>query len=367
MHRRLFVSLFVLALLAGEATAAEKPREVRAVWNHSGTGAYPGDWERSARLLADNGFNMVLPNMLWGGVAHYASDVLPRSGTFKKYGDQIAQCCEAAHRHSIEVHVWKVCFNLATAPKEFIAKARREGRVQMTADGKPGDWLCPSHPDNRKLELESMLEVARKYPVDGLHFDYIRYPNGKHCYCDGCRRRFEAETDKKVVDWPEECASGVRKKEYRDWRCRQITALVESVGREAKHIRPGLKISAAVFGAYPDCRESVGQDWAAWVDAGLIDFLCPMDYTADNKEFDRLVRLQTKLTDGRVPLYPGIGARATGIAMKPEQVLAQVRQARLLGAAGFVVFNFDADTAASIVPGVGRGINETTSMNEYDQ
>ena len=37
------------------------------MWNHSGTGAYPGDWERSAKLLAENGFNMILPNMLWGG------------------------------------------------------------------------------------------------------------------------------------------------------------------------------------------------------------------------------------------------------------------------------------------------------------
>ena len=87
-------------------------REGRAVWNHSGTGAYPGDWERSARLLAQNGFNMILPNMLWAGQAHYASDVLPRSATFAKYGDQIEQCLAAAKQHGLEVHVWKVNFNL---------------------------------------------------------------------------------------------------------------------------------------------------------------------------------------------------------------------------------------------------------------
>ena len=38
---------------------------------------------------------MVLPNMLWGGLAHYPSDVLPRSETFRKHGDQIAQCVAA--------------------------------------------------------------------------------------------------------------------------------------------------------------------------------------------------------------------------------------------------------------------------------
>jgi len=34
---------------------------------------------------------MILPNMLWGGLAHYPSDVLPPSAQFRKYGDQIEQ------------------------------------------------------------------------------------------------------------------------------------------------------------------------------------------------------------------------------------------------------------------------------------
>ena len=102
-------------------------REGRAVWNHSGTGAYPGDWERSAKVLAENGFNMVLPNMLWGGLAHYASDVLPRSATFAEHGDQIEQCVAAANRHGLEVHVWKVNYNLSTAPQEFVDRTSASG------------------------------------------------------------------------------------------------------------------------------------------------------------------------------------------------------------------------------------------------
>ena len=93
-----------------------KPVEGRACWNHSGTGAYEGDWDRTAKELAENGFNMVLPNMLWGGVAHYPSDVLPRSQTFEKHGDQIAQCVAAAKKYGLQVHVWKVNWNLSTAP-----------------------------------------------------------------------------------------------------------------------------------------------------------------------------------------------------------------------------------------------------------
>ena len=341
--------------------AAKGPEhEGRAVWNHSGTGAYPGDWERSAKLLAKNGFNMVLPNMLWAGSAHYASDVLPRSAVFQKYGDQIEQCCAAARRHGIEVHVWKVNYNLATAPKDFVEKLRREGRTLLSVEGKPYDWLCPSNPENQKLELESLLEVARKYPIDGLHLDYIRYPEGGYCYCDGCRRRFEAESGRKVLDqdWPKECYSGARSEEYNDWRCRQITSLVAAVSREAKKVRPGLKISAAVFVSYPWCRKSLAQDWPAWIKAGYVDFVCPMDYMASDAEFVTYVRNDMKLVGGRVPMYVGIGASATVPPLTPDRVVGQIVLARSFGAAGFVIFNLEAATAASIVPAVGLGFTK---------
>ena len=47
--------------------------EGRAVWNHSGLGAYPGDWDRSAKELAAAGVNMILPNMAWAGVIPYCA------------------------------------------------------------------------------------------------------------------------------------------------------------------------------------------------------------------------------------------------------------------------------------------------------
>ena len=352
----LFVLVALFLIADARPTAGADPREARAIWNHSGTGAYPGDWQRSAKLLAENGFTMILPNMLWGGVAHYPSDILPRSATFQKYGDQIQQCCEAAHRHGLEVHVWKVNYNLSTAPNNFLEKMRRDGRTQVSAKGESKNWLCPSHPENQRLERESMLEVARKYPVDGLHFDYIRYPDGAHCYCDGCRRRFETHSGRKVLDqdWPEECFSGARKKEYRDWRCTQITELVATVGREAKKIRPNIKMSAAVFGAYPDCRRSMGQDWLRWVECGYLDFLCPMDYTTNDDEFAALVRRQVKLVEGRLPIYPGIGVSAFKPTMKPEQLTEQIRLARSSGASGFTIFDLNPITAKFVLPFLGQ-------------
>lgn len=353
-------------LIEAYLRAAPSPTvEGRGVWNHSGTGAYPGDWDRSARLLAENGFNMVLPNMLWGGLAHYPSDLLPRSETFRRYGDQIEQCCRAAAKHGIEVHVWKVNYNLGNAPKDFVAALREQGRLQRTVEGREQPWLCPSHPDNQRLERESMLEVARRYPVAGLHFDYIRYPGRENCYCDGCRQRFERDCGKPVAHWPDDCFTGPRQAEYHDWRCRQITTLVESVSREARAIKPQIKISAAVFGSYPDCRRSVGQDWPVWAEKGYVDFLCPMDYTPDDRQFVRLVGNQRRLVN--VPLYPGIGATASRMALSGDRVVGQIHWARQLGAEGFTIFDFGRGTAETIIPAIGRGAGETRAQPPHQR
>jgi len=347
-------------LTAAYLAAQDSPAvEGRAYWNHSGLGAYPGDWERTAKELKTAGFNMVLPNMLWGGVAHYPSDLLPRSSTLEQYGDQIEQCVRACRAHGIEVHVWKVNFNLSTAPKQFAAAMREAGRTQVDPDGNPIGWLCPSHPENRRLELESMLEVAKKYPVDGLHFDYIRYPGPNGCYCDGCRQRFQAETGLEVEHWPQDCYSGSLKERYRQWRCEQITRLVAAVARDAKSLRPEIKISAAVFGDYPSCRDSVGQDWVQWIDAGYLDFVCPMDYTNDDARFVSLVRRQRELPKKRIPLYPGIGAWQMP---SEDRVIGQIVLARELGADGFTIFNLQPDSTVTTLPAVAAGAGRVPAV-----
>jgi len=350
----------VQAYLRGHASTE---REGRACWNHSGTGAYEGDWDRTARELAENGFNMVLPNMLWGGVAHYASDVLPRSQTYAKYGDQIEQCLAAARKHGLEVHVWKVNYNLSTAPKEFVQEIRRQQRNQVSAQGEAENWLCPSHPENFQLELDSMLEVARKYQVDGLHFDYIRYPDQDKCYCDGCRSRFEQQTGVKVAEWPADCYSGDLHDQYAQWRCDQITRLVRAVHEEAKKLRPELAISAAVFGSYPNCRDTVAQDWPKWIEAGYLDFVCPMDYTESDLNFIALVTNQLKLVGGRIPVYAGIGQ----YRLTDDRTVGQIFHARQLGAAGFTMFELSRQSVGSAVPAIGVGVGRTKAVPPHSR
>jgi uncharacterized lipoprotein YddW (UPF0748 family) len=319
----------------------QRPRtgEFRAVWNHTGTGVWPGDWPRSARELKGSGFGAVFPNMLDGGRAHYPSKLLPRSDEFRRYGDQVAQCLAACRSAGLEMHVWKVDWNLFSAPPSFIREMRAADRTQVDAYGNDVDWLCPSNPLNEALERDSLLEVVSHYDVDGIHFDYIRYPDDTTCYCGGCRKRFEAYRGKAVSDWPTDCYSGSLRQEYRDWRCLQITRLVKDVHDRVKTIKPAVRISAAVFSDYPDCRESVGQDWLSWVRAGYLDFVLPMDYTSDSTAFAESVRRQIHQVGGRVPVRPGIGASSESLPV--DRVIVQILETRKQKTGGFILFNYD--------------------------
>ncbi|MGC8832426.1 MAG: glycoside hydrolase family 10 protein [Armatimonadota bacterium] len=335
-----------LALLR---TVPSRRGEFRGVWCHSAFGVEGWDWERSCRVLAENGFTDVLPNMLWGGIAYYKSAVLPVHPSVSEKGDQIEACLRAAHKYGLKVHVWKVNWNLTGAPTEFVRELRAQDRTQVARDGSPVNWLCPSHPENRKLERDSMLEVVRNYPVDGIHFDYIRYPDSRSCFCDGCRERFQQQCGVRVAKWPDDVISGPFAETFSQWRRDQITRLVEEVSREARRIRPGILVSAAVFGNYPACRDSVGQDWLEWVRKGLLDFVCPMDYTPDRDAFEDLVRRQLELVGGQVPVYPGIGASWPEVLL-PLQVADQILAARHWGAKGFMIFNYDSNLAQAVLP-----------------
>jgi len=331
--------------------------EQKAFWCHDAFGVNGMTWDQAIRKLADNGFNAILPNMLWGGAAYYPSDVLPVASHVKTRGDQIAQCLAACRKYGVACHVWKVNYYMGrAAPPGFSGKLQAAGRTQVHVNGSSiSDWLCPSHPANQKLEIDAMLEVARKYAVDGLHFDYIRYPGEHGCFCAGCRKRFEKRIGRELA-WPPVFKNNpdLRKK-WLDFRRDQITTVVAAVSQQARKIRPGIKISAAVFSNLPTDRDRIGQDWGLWCRRGYLDFVCPMDYTPNTGAFARLVAKQVKWA-GEVPCCPGIGASVWTPRADPCKVIAQISAARKAGAKGFTIFNYSAHEAAQLLPMLSKGI-----------
>lgn len=333
------------------------PGEFRAFWCHRAFGVEGLSWDEAIRRLAQNGFNAILPNMLWGGAAFYESKLLPVSPEVSKRGDQIAQCLEAAHKYGLEVHVWKVNWNLGhAAPRAFVEQMRLAGRLQANSRGQEEPWLCPSHPDNQKLEIDSLLEVARNYDVDGLHFDYIRYPDSDHCFCAGCQERFQQATKTTLANWPRAVLTeGALRQEWLEWRRGNITAVVRAVSEQARALKPNLKISAAVFTNWVTDRDGVGQDWKLWCEQGWLDFVCPMDYTASLGQFENMVARQVQWA-GCTPCYPGIGESSSASRLAVDGVIEQIQSTRRYNTRGFVIFNYGATEANELLPRLGAGI-----------
>ena len=339
---------------------AQKPKagEHRAFWCHSAWGLGGGrTWDESVRILKENGFNALLPNLAWGGAAFYRSKVLPAAAEVATQGDALEQCLAACRKHGVACHVWKVCWNMGSCVDPvFSAKMAATNRTQVAYGGesKPG-WLCPSHPDNQKMEIEAMVELAKK-GVDGIHFDYIRYPDGNHCFCAGCRARFETMAGGTVTNWPGDVRKDERlKKLWVDFRTSNISFVVRTVSQRVRAESPGVKISAAVFPSAETSPTNVGQDWTAWCRAGWLDFVCPMDYVESSALFRNQVAAQKRLV-GKVPIYPGIGLSTWRHDGREAVRLAkQILAVRELGVEGFTVFNFDR-RAEKVLPMLHLGI-----------
>lgn len=326
-----------------------KAGERRLVWCHTAYGMTPDmDWDASVKFLKENGFTDLIANLTWADCAFYDSKVLPVPASVATRGDAFELCKAACRKYGVGFHVWRVCYNMGGfRDAARVAQYRAEGRLVQAFDVKSKNpWataFCPSHPENQRREVESMVELARK-GADGIHFDYIRYADGNFCFCDGCRRRFEAETGRTIADWPADVRKdGALAAAWTRWRAETITAVVAETARRVRAEFPKVEISIAARADRDSAYAGDGQDWARWAKEGWIDILCPMDYTDSTPFFRNTFREQREILAGtRVKLYPGIGLscwREDGA--EAEKLARHIQALRQEGLDGFTVFALD--------------------------
>jgi len=256
----------------------------------------------------------------------------------------------------MKVHVWKICWSVEGAPAETVSRLAGAGKLQRSDTGEVLNWLCPSNPDNQQAEKDSIRDVIKAYPVDGVHLDYIRFRDSHYCYCAGCRERFAAQTGAKVTKWPDDVRRGALKAKYSQWRCDQITRFVRDVKAMCGKVNSGIRVSAAVFGKYPQCVDSVAQDWGSWLRSGDIDFVCPMNYTADAQVFDEWVRNQVGLKAAGKRVFPGIGVTARESRLDALEVMDQIETVRKNGGRGFALFDLNRVLADEVLPYLRLGV-----------
>jgi len=340
-----------------------RPGELRGFWCHYGSGPVMdgkrASWDKAIPMIADGGLNAIFPNMLFAGVAYYPSKVVPTHPIVAEEGDQLAACIKASRKRGVQVHLWKVCWEIGwQGARDAAEPFRAENRLQVDRSGKTLPVLCPSDPRNRKYELDAILEAA-DYDIDGIHLDYIRYRGGDVCFCNGCRQRFEAQTGQPVANWPADATpGGPRADAYSDFKREQITSFVREVRHALKAKKPNLKLSAAVWEPAPSALR-VSQDWPAWVDEGLLDFVCPMIYSEDLAYFRGTLGEIVRRVAGRAKVCPGMKAsmRPRPESQNPLDTLVdEITAARELGADGFVLFELWEYQKTYLMPYLKAGV-----------
>jgi uncharacterized lipoprotein YddW (UPF0748 family) len=322
--------------------------ELRGVWVSDTTKL---DWDTATAELHNAGFNTIFANLASGGAAFYPnSHALP--SVVHESPDPVERGIELAHQRGLAVHAKQIVTFMYKAPPEFQRRLLAANRVMRGPDGHPilqsgYTWLCPSQPANRALIESSVTEMVKKYPVDGIQFDYIRFCEQPSCYCENCRREFEHSIGTHVKHWPEAVTEGPYAARFNEWRQHEINDWVQDLATRARLAKPNLAVSAAVFADLDRAREEKAQDWKLWLDRGFVDYVCTMTYTPDLRDFESKVRKQQVWATQRNKVVVGIGAWKFD---RLSQVSAQITAARQLGVPGFVLFSYDDAAARNFLP-----------------
>ena len=339
--------------------------------------------ERLAPLLADAGrlgTTDLFVQVYRGGRAWFDStraDAGPYRDVADETGrDLLSELIAAAHAAGIDVHAWVNVLSLAG--NRDAPLLRELGRAAVLEDrrgrsildypnldvpepdrayyrmGTPAVWIDPAAPGVAAYLSQVFVELVDRYPdLDGLHLDYIRYPDvlpfvpGSRFgvgldfgYGSATRERFRAETGLEAP-FGDSLRNANR---WDDWRRESVTALVRAIrdaaraARRAKNPR-ALQMSAAVWTYADRAYLSQGQDWRGWLEEDLIDFAVPMTYTLD----DRVLRYHAESFAGSPHasrIWVGLGTWL--FKERPARALEQIAIARDAGAAGDALFSYDA-------------------------
>lgn len=345
----LLTAFLVIFHVPARAPRAGLP--IRGVWVTRWAFKSPADVDSLFDRFARMGINTVFFQVRGAGDAFYKSSYEPWSyvlgGTLGQDPgwDPLKTAVAEGHKRGLEVHAWVNVFTAWPVTEEGNAPIRTEPEHPFLAHP---DWIAvdcegkamaikksdtrdnyaffsPTKKEVRDHVRKVIDEIVGKYRVDGVHLDYVRFPDSSYSY----------DAESKVAYLKANLRDSLT---FKQWRTNQLTELVGEISRSIDRVRPGTVLSAAVWQLIDSGRTGYYQDGVAWVRKGYVDFLVPMFYTL--REDDYTERLQTYADSvGAENVVAGIGAYLDGFdeAMLESQ-MAIASDCRLRG---MCIFNSD--------------------------
>lgn len=288
--------------------------------------------------------------------AFYASSLEPWSeyltGTQGRapepYYDPLAFAIEEAHRRGLELHAW---LNPFRARASAISSAAPNSVLRTHPDWVrhygDGEWLDPGLPEVREYALRVIMDVVRRYDVDGVQFDDYYYPYPA-----------TSKKDKNVkMPFPDDASwsmygerSGLSRE---DWRRQNINEFIKSVYQNIKAAKPWVKFGIAPFGiwqpGYPaqikgfNAYVTLCCDSRLWLINGWLDYISPQLYWPINSRAQSFPVLldwwERQNVRGR-NLWPGLAAYRAGEGFPATEIARQIQAIRgQPGASGEIFFD----------------------------
>jgi uncharacterized lipoprotein YddW (UPF0748 family) len=357
------VSAAALILAAGLGPLPPKA-EMRGLWVVRTALVSPKSVDLVVDQAKEAGFTALFVQVRGRGDAFYESRLVERSSLLWQQPaafDPFARLITRARLRGLEVHAWvnvlltahfglglprghvvrehpewvMVPRSLATAaltasPESRLRLVAQAGRADRDVEGY---YLSPSVPEVGDHLEQVVRELLQRYAVDGFHLDFIRYPNRDFDYSRPALEGFQRlRGGADLLGGPAKAPEA-----WDEYRRDVLSVLAARLVQAARAERPRARVSAAVV---PDEVTAVShkyQSWPTWLRDGLLDALCPMTYTPDDRIFRaQLGQAKSRLRAGQ-NLWAGIGAYRLGL----EGTVDKIRLARELGASGVLVFSHE--------------------------
>ncbi len=360
-----------LALSAASTAHAAPPagEETRALWVVRHAISTPGRVDQVVEVASDLNFNTLLVQVRGRGDAYFRSDITPRAEDLAATSsdfDPLERMIRRAHAQGFEVQAWinvylvwsageppRSPLHVVNAHPDWIS-VRADGRrlVEMLPDDfeeqkLEGMYLAPGNPEVKRHLREIVKEILTRYDVDGIHLDYVRYPEPYVGYDGATRTAFQREfgVDPIQIDQPDSLFLDVIGAEqipdlrarWIQWKRDQITGLVRDLRHDLDLSGRSIKLTAAVIADQNAALNRYGQDWPTWLREGIVDAVMPMCYGTSTPLVERQIAAALAIPTER-HVYPGIAL----YNQNARDASDKIRRARKMGVDGISLFSFDA-------------------------
>jgi uncharacterized lipoprotein YddW (UPF0748 family) len=344
-----------------------RPREeARAIWVVRNQLTSPASIDAFVQGSADAGLNALVVQVRGRGDAYYTSATEPRSDALTGQPasfDPLQYTIDAAHARGLQVHAWcnmGYVWGSGALPDdpghvvnenpEFVMVNRAGTSMvdytpgEFSAHFAEGRYLSLAAPEVQDYLAGVLGEIVANYAVDGIHFDFIRYPArgvAEDYDLDYNPLTLAAFEDAHGFDPRTVAIDSEEFMTWLGWQRDRVGALVGRIRDEAHAARPGIRVSAAVLSRYHLARHQATQDWIAWLRAGQLDTACIMSYGADNDLVVQEILLGTE-NAGAESIWAGMSANHD-LALTIDRIDRVRREAGPEGLIFFPWGGFDAD------------------------